>query len=390
MPNAVNRRLRILFWTGGRIISHSMLYCFLIGLMLSSAARMAQASMSEHVFTHPANAQHITLPQLPYNKKVYNIAYFEGGSYWEYQRIFVALQESLPQHKQAELLDFPAQYHFSPGWDLPEEAYTTIARSIMDNRDIDMVIAMGSVAAKALLRSNNGEKPVICLDVADPVFMGLVNGATYVPVATNFLVDHVPDKWMQSIRIMSMLHSFKRIGAISTGTPEGNSYTNIAELLAVGRERGFTVVTWEHLDQSESVESCQKGIEALIKQGIDGMYIPALPCFDPKEGNPELLYSILHDNNVKTYAKDGKVPVSKGALIGVSTLNYLALGSYYAHQLIRIASHDTDAPLPPLSFEPKIYLNTATARKLGIHFPNSLLINVDGIYDKNLPPLIQR
>ena len=38
-----------------------------------------------------------------------------------------------------------------------------------------------------------------------------------------------------------------------------------------------------------------------------------------------------------------------------------------------------------LPFEPRIYLNNATARRLGITFPVALLINVDGIYDDSLP-----
>ena len=329
--------------------------------------------------------QHIT--PLSYTRDTYSVAYFEAGEYWEFTEIFNALQEALKQDSDGGRLAFPQTYHYSPGWDLPEQEYEKLAQSIMDNADIDMVVALGSVASKALFKRNNGKKPVICLDVANPALIGLINLETQKPVASNFFIDYVPDKWNKSITLMDILQHVNKIGTLSSNTEEGRTYSNIKELRDVGRERGFEVVTYEQLDVEESVPSCKKGIEALIAQGIDALYVPAISCFDPKLGDPVMLYGILHDHKVKTYAKDGKIPVANGALIGISTLNYQSIGQFFSSVLLQhvVGSRPhTEAVLP---FEPKIYLNLATARKLTIALPVNLLINVDGIYDNTLPPI---
>lgn len=324
---------------------------------------------------------------LPYAKAVYNVAYFEAGIYWEFTEILKALQAVLKENPKGHLLAFPQAYHYSPGWDLPEREYEAIAQSIMDNADIDMVVALGSVASKALLRQNNGKKPVVCLDVANPALIGLINLETQKPVAPNFFIDYVPDKWNKSITLLDILQHVRKIGTLSSNTDEGRTYSNIKELRDVGRERGFDVVTYEQLDAEESVASCKKGIDALISQGIDALYVPAISCFDPEHGDPALLYGILHDNNVKTYAKDGKIPVASGALIGISTLNYQSIGQFFSSTLLRHVMRDMSYTEEVLPFEPKIYLNLATARKLNITLPLNLLINVDGIYDNTLPPI---
>lgn len=324
--------------------------------------------------------------RLPYTKKQYAVAYFEAGAYWEFSDILTALRAAIDRDSDGRLLAFPDAFHYSPGWNLSEQAYDAIAKSIMDNPDVDMVVAMGSMASKALLRHNTG-KPVICLDVANPELVGLIDPKTGRSTAANFFADYVPNKWSKSITLMDMLQHIHKIGTLSSNTDAGRTYSNTRELREVGRERGFEVVTYEELDTAESVEACRKGIETLIGQGIDALYVPAVNCFDPDTGNPALLYDILHSHKVKTYAKDGRVPVENGALIGISTLNYDSIGRFFADILLRHVVPGRPAHEATLPFEPKIYLNQVTARKLRIHFPTHLLINVDGVYDATLPDI---
>lgn len=328
--------------------------------------------------------------KLPRAKSVYTVAYFEAGPYWEFTALFKALYEELQAHSEARLLSFPERYRYSPGWDLPDADYDAIAQRVMSDPEIDMVLAMGTVPSKALLRHNNNEKPVFCIDVADPAGSGLIIPHTSQPVAPNFFVEYVPSRWSRSIALMAMLQRFEKIGAMSPDTPEGRTYSNLRELREVGRERGFEVITYERLDSRESVATCKEGLEYLIRQGIDSMYIPALNCFDPEQGDPRMLYELLHKHKVKTYAKDGKIPVANGALIGISTLNYHEQGKFFASLLLQHVSDNAGQNGAVLPFEPKIYLNVATARRLGISFPIPLLINVDGIYDSTLPPLTVR
>ncbi len=373
-----------MFLLGRQILSclSVLAFCLYMSSVSSAASYQEERSIKEGYYILNS------VPPFAQQKNVYNVGYFEAGPYWEFDEIYKAIVHDLSKYPQSKALAFPKKYHYSPGWISPKAQQEKIAADIMQNPDIDVVIAMGTVASTMLLAHNNGQKTVICLNVADATYSGLINPNTHRPVAKNFVVDHFPQKWRRSIEILNILQSFQHIGTMAPDTPEGLAYCNIHDLREVGRARGFEVSFYDQIDIAESVESCKRGIEYLIKQDVDAVYVPALNCFDPELGNPDLLYEILHENNIKTYAKDGKIPVMYGALIGISTLNYTEIGTVFAQILLRHLPNYAHADSAiQLEFEPKIYLNNDTARKLKIQFPLPLLTNVDSIYDDMLPPI---
>lgn len=357
--------------------------------MLFILAGVALSFASESVVQDESEAPvRFSLPRFLPEKAVYTVAYFEAGSYWEFDEIFAQLRQVVSQYDRSKKIFFADGYHFSPGWDAGPERYDALAASIMENPDIDMVVAMGTVASVALLKHNAPKKFVVCLDVVDPVQSGLVSRQNQQPVASNFVVDYVPHKWRRSITLLDILHHSTRMGTMATKTQEGLNYSNVNDLREVGRERGFEVILFDGLDAAESVESCKRGIKNLIDQKIDALYVPAINCFDPQRGDPVQLYNMLHAHGVKTYAKDGRIPVANGALIGISTLVYDTLGRYFAAALLRQAGLPQPEGLKGgLPFEPKIFLNAATARRLHIAIPVNLLTCVDGIYDDGLPEI---
>lgn len=361
-------------------------YLFAMFFILAGAAlSFASESVVQDEAEDPVR---FSLPRFLPEKAVYTVAYFEAGSYWEFDEIFAQLRQVVSQYDRSKKIFFADGYHFSPGWDAGPERYDALAASIMENPDIDMVVAMGTVASVALLKHNAPKKFVVCLDVVDPVQSGLVSRQTQQPVASNFVVDYVPHKWRRSITLLDILHHSTRMGTMATKTQEGLNYSNVNDLREVGRERGFEVVLFDGLDAAESVESCKRGIKNLIDQKIDALYVPAINCFDPQRGDPVQLYNMLHAHGVKTYAKDGRIPVSNGALIGISTLVYDTIGRYFAAALLRQAGLPQPEGLKGgLPFEPKIFLNAATARRLHIAIPVNLLTCVDGIYDDGLPEI---
>lgn len=333
--------------------------------------------------------QQVVRPLLPAQDN-YRVAVFQAGDYWEFSAILKKIRAQVSLDPHGKRITFPDELIHSPGWGLPSERYAGIARSLMNDDSVSMIVAFGSVASVALLQENNGNKPVFCIDIADPLEIGLINPSTGRPVASNFYVDYVPDRWIKSISLLDTLQHIKKIGTLSADSDAARTYSNIRELKTVGRDRGFRVVTYEKLDPAESVESCRKGLETLIAQGVDSVYVPAVNCFDPEHGDPASLYRYLSSHKIRTYAKDGEIPVSLGALIGISTLNYDSIAQYFSSlmfaHILRERQH-TDITLP---FEPRIFLNATTARALNISVPLNLLINIDGIYDNALPKIIPR
>ncbi len=361
-----------------------LVFC-LYACFFSTNLALARSQIQEE---SSANQDHIFQNVIKLKQKsVYNVAYFEAGNYWEYSILYRRLHDALAVYPESKALVFPNKYHYSPGWG-EKEKQDEIAASIMANPDIDIVLSMGTVASTLLAKHNNPQKIVLCLSIADAVFSKLINKRTHKSVHANFFVEHFPNKWRRTIELMNIMLDFHKIGTMSTNTAEGYAYCNIQDLKEVGRNRGFDVSFYDGIDAQETVESCKKGIEYLIEQDIDALYIPALSCFDPKAGNPKLLYDILHKSNIKTYAKDGDIPVMGGALMGISTLDYMDEGKTFAQILLRSLpnfKHDNSALL--LEFKPKIFINSGTARMLGVELPLNLLTNVDSIYDTSLPLL---
>lgn len=329
-----------------------------------------------------AYASNIETPADTEPKKT--IAYFEAGPYWEFSLIHEQIIAALKERRLLRHMTFPEGLHISPGWNAPKDELRNEARKLMTNSSIDAILSMGTEATKALLAENNDKTLIMSIDVADPVGAGIIDPQTGKGVP-NLTIQYIKDKWYKVFALFHEAFPFKRLGIMYHNTPEGLSYSNVNEAQEVARERGFTLIEYPYLDKEESLESCKQGIDQLMKEGIDSFYISALNCFDWTQYNPQPMVDTLNSHNIKTFARDGSIHVRRGALMGLSTLNYTPLGRFYAdnmaHRLGLLPSQDTS---DKESYTPKITLNMVTASKLNMDMPLILLISADEIYDSTL------
>ncbi len=311
-------------------------------------------------------------------------AYFEAGPYWEFSLLQKEITKALQQRGVAQYIVFPNEFHISPGWDAPDSVYRAEARKLMDNPAIDVIISMGTEATKALLLENNGKTPIMSVDVADPAGAGIVDPVTG-KGAANLTIRYTKNKWFKVFALFHEALPFRRLGIMYHDSPEGLSYSNVREAREVARERGFNLVEYPFLDKAESIESCTKGVNRLMQQGIDAFYISALNCFDWTQANPQKIFDILNAEKIKTFARDGSVHVSKGALMGLSTLDYVPLGKFYAdHMAAKLGLLPPNTQLEEAAYTPKIALNLVAAQKMGMDLPLVLLISADELFDATL------
>ena len=353
----------------------TLLYATMLCAVAQAAPAGAQAA--------PAGSPAALMPRLqPIQPKV--AAYFEAGTYWEFTLLQKEIIKALQQRGVAERFVFPEEFHISPGWNAPESAYRAEARKLMSNPGIDVIISMGTEATKALLAENNGKTPIMSVDVADPAGAGIVDPVTG-KGAANLTIRYTKNKWFKVFALFHEALPFKRLGIMYHDSPEGLSYSNVREAREVARERGFTLVEYPFLDKAESMESCAKGVNRLLREGIDAFYISALNCFDWTQSNPQAMFDTLNARRIKTFARDGSVHVGRGALMGLSTLDYVPLGKFYAdHMAARLGLLPPNAQLEEAAYTPKIALNLVTAQKLGMDLPLILLISADELFDATL------
>jgi len=337
------------------------------------------------IVAFPAEAASVVMGKTQAAPK--KIAYFEAGEYWEFSLIFHEVKTSLRQSGTLKSLQIPENLHFSPGWGKSEKTYQQIAHKLMSDPSVDLIICMGTAATKALLAENNGNTPIIAMDVANPVGAGFIDADTG-KGASNLTIRYVKDKWRQVFLLLAKVIPVKKLGIMYHNSPEGLLYSNVHGAREVAREQGFELVEYPHLDKAESNASCYKGIEYLKAQGIDTFYISALNCFDWDKGNPKAMIDTLHEAHIKTFARDGSVHVRRGALLGLSTLEYVRLGKYYADKIAQILNFlPAGAVVEEPQYHPKITLNLVTADELFVDVPLTLLISADEIFDATLSPI---
>ncbi len=321
------------------------------------------------------------------SRSVKNIAYFEAGPYWEFSLLSEKVTDSLKRLNVLDKVRFPESLHVSPGWDSDAAVYAAEARRLMSDPSVDLIISMGTVATKALLDANNLRTPIVSIDVADPVGAGIIDGETG-KGAPNLILQYTRDKWQKVFVLFHQALPFTRLGVMYHDSPEGRSYSNVNEAREVARDRGFTLVEYAKLDKEESLDSCAAGVQDLVGQGIDAFFVSALNCFDWTKGDPGKIFDELHRRGIKTLARDGTAQVRKGALMGLSTLDYAPLGDYYAGRIAGLLGFVTE-PEPAVQAQdnPKITFNLDTASALKLDIPLILLITADEIFDSSLAPV---
>lgn len=311
-------------------------------------------------------------------------AYFEDEPSPDHAFILKHIEAELSERGLGQRLVFPDNLRISLGRQAPKDEYRRAARELMGDSRPDLIISMGLTAAKALVAENNGQTPVIAVNIDDPVGSGLADKATG-QIPANFIVRADEKKWATIFALFYGGFPFQRLGAMYSSPLEGVAYSRMKEARKVARELGIELIEYPHLDQTESLEACRVGLDWLLQQKIDAFYISDLGCFDSRRGDPQPLLDTLNDQSVKTFAREGSALVRLGALMGLSILDYVPSSKTYADLMAgQLGLPPLEAWSEPKTYAPKIALNLNTAKKLGLDVHAILLFYADELYDSTL------
>jgi ABC-type uncharacterized transport system substrate-binding protein len=322
----------------------------------------------------------------PAQVPVKRIGYLEAGSFWLFENTWKAFQASL-SHNGDFRIEFPEDAHISPGWEparmqtLPEQA-----KRLLERKDLDLVVGMGTAAVKALLAVNDGRLPILGMGMADPMAAGVVKDARDSGV-DNFTCDVTVGRWASMFRVFFDVVRFHKLGIMYADSPDGRVYAALDDAQAIASELGFSLVQYKGLSSVESPEECSAGLDALRQQGMDAFFIGPLNCFDLGGGGFGPLLNKLADWKVPTFARDGSEYVKAGALMGFSTWNFGPTGDFLAGQAHAIFTGALPRSLSmSVRVEPSIALNLAVAKAIGFEFPFDVLVTADELYETTTPP----
>ncbi|WP_287042678.1 ABC transporter substrate binding protein [Desulfonatronospira sp. MSAO_Bac3] len=311
-------------------------------------------------------------------EKNYRVGYIEGGSYWLFSDSLQAVKDSLQARGWLEKIDFPGDAHYSPGWDR-DELLEEEARELMQRDDLDLVLAAGTDATRAILAANNHETPIVAMAVSDPVDSGFVK-STQDSGVDNFTVRLDPERYPRMFDIFHQIVEFDRLGVIYPDTESGRQFTNLGAARRIAAERGFELLEYDRIT-TESVQDCLEGIRHLLDKGMDAFFIPSLLAFDWESSDVDKILSFLREQGIPTFARNGSRDVEAGALMGFSTVDFSRRGNFLSQMIIDILEGKQPRSLNMVDRgAPKISFNIQVANEIGFNPPFELLAATDELY----------
>lgn len=348
------------------------------------------------------------------NGAKWQVGYYEGGEYIDYQKIFTETIKglmklgwiettSLPPQKgeqtkelwdwlatkaKSKYITFVRDAHYSANWDdkLREKTASKVIQRLNVKKDIDLMIALGTWAGQDLA-NNNHSTPTEVISASDPVASGIIKSVD----DSGF--DHVhaqidPYRYERQVRVFHDMVGFKKLGICYEDTEAGRSYAAIEKVEKVAKERGITIVRCftksDVADQKLAEESVKRAFRELVKKS-DAIYVTVQGGVNYKS-IPELV-NITNSQQIPTFSQSGSEEVKYGFLASISQAGFKYIGEYHAEITAKILNGAKPRELPQLFEEPpKIAINLKTAEIIGFDPPVDILLAADEIFQEIKTP----
>ena len=218
-----------------------------------------------HLQAIAADKGHFTTKPTTNNGQKWRIAYYEGGPYIDYKLIFSETikalmkmgwieEEPLPlsageetanlwnwlaTNAKSKYLTFVKDAHYSANWEDDERAKTvkTILKRLNSERDIDLIIAMGTWAGKDLANGSHHTNTMV-VSASDAISAGIIKSTE--DSGFNHVHAYVdPNRFERQVKFFHEMIGFRKLGVIYENTVTGRSYAAIDTVERIAKEQSF-------------------------------------------------------------------------------------------------------------------------------------------------------
>lgn len=343
------------------------------------------------------------------NGKRWRIGYYEGGPYTDYQAVFKSaikgliklgwikktdipnppdnedtkvLWKWLARNADSDYIRFVEDAYWSSKWndEIRAENKDRAVKRLAMNRDIDLMIAMGTWAGQDLA-NNDHSVPTVVMSTSDPILAKIIKS----PEESGY--DHVharcdPTRYIRQVRFFHDIFGFKKLGIVYEDTELGRIYVNLEDIKAVAEERKFEVIPC-HAPEDINDDECVKKVAQCYKKlspQIDALFISYHRGENAKY-MPNLL-NPLFEYNIPTWSTKGLTHVKRGVLMSIAKENFDALGLFEAETIAKIFNGAAPGELEQMFKNTlKLAINLETARRIGYKPPKNILKVADIIYE---------
>ncbi len=341
--------------------------------------------------------------------KKWRIGYYEGGPYQNYPMVLKSIINGLVELKwikpltvpkfqdpddsrimwewlasqaQSRYIVFVKDAYWSSNWDdsLLAEAKKNVISRLKNDRDIDLMIAMGTKAGQDLANKEHSVPTLVCSST-DPLGAGIVksvgdSGYNHVHARLD------PTLHQRQIQLFHNIIGFKTLGVAYENTVAGRSYAAIEDIEKVAKERKFKVLrcyTKDDIpDLKEAESSVVKCYEALADKA-DAIFVTIQRGVNP--GNMKKLLRPIIKNKVPTFSQGGSSEVKHGVLFSIAQSEFKYVGKFHAETMVKVFNGARPRDITQVFEDPsKIAINLETAVKISYDPPIDILVAADEMY----------
>ncbi len=261
-----------------------------------------------------------------------------------------------------------------------KKKYKNIIQNCKDGK-YDLVIVLGTLASKEVLRDKEYKTNTLLEAVSDPLGSKLIkseNDSGY-----EFLTARVdPNQYLRQIRLFYEVVKFEKLGIIYENSENGRWYAAVDAVEKVADEYGFEIIRSHKAMAEPTVAEYPKAFK---------MYLDALDEVCPKvdavflgisggleaENLPNIVKKLIKYKTA-SFSMEGETAVEKGIMLGVSGKE---TGLYNAKKIAKILNGESPRNLKQnFEKEPKISINLKTAELIEKLLPTDIIRSSDQIY----------
>ncbi len=369
-----------------------------------------------HISVFAAENKELNTHPKQNNQKKWRVAYYEGGPFANYPLTLIGivnglmekgwvepatipepegietnkLWEWLSLNLKSDYIEFVKDAHYSANWNKNSEKginshRNQLSRKIIkrfnSQKDIDLMIAMGTWAGQDLANDQHRVNTIVC-STSDPIAAKII-----IDIA-NSGFDHIharvdPRRYERQLRVFHDIIGFKKLGIAYGDTSSGRSYAAIATVEKIAKELGFEIIRCHvkagvaTIEEVGSLLSCYKK----IAKNADAVYVTAQTGVNMNSIKD--VVDIFNSHNLPSFAQNGIKYIKYGLLLSISQAGLKYVGTFYADTIAKVFNGAKPGQLDQLFEEPlSIAINIKTAEIIGYDPPVDVLAAADQIFQE--------
>lgn len=268
----------------------------------------------------------------------------------------------------------------------------SIYKKTVIDRDVDLMIAAGTVAGKCLSSEIKGYNiDTLVMTASNPVLSGIVNNYEYLG-KENIHAIIEKDKFYNEINLFYKIYNFKRLGIVYIDKENEKIYAAIEEARNIERDKGIKLIEEKISGDITSADYLRDALvekyKILSEKKVDAIYMT--DHLDETEENIVFLNKIIpifKEQKIATWSQTPRSWMVKyGVLMSLDGADPVDIVMFEAKAIEQILSGKKPGEINQVFINPKknsVTLNLDTAQKIQLDLSFDVMASAN-VYGENI------